>query len=162
MNTPEGAGRRLGAPDPAAALVGPGGRVEAVDAMSAARRDEGTGPPWVTEGGEAMEFRTLLFRIAPQPNVEAEDFEVALRTDVMPAVDTGQTRAGRIVEARVYRTAAGQYRLLVDVETMTGSSWALDRLQAALDELEQIGIVDTPVDMVRVATTAEAGPATGS
>ena len=107
-----------------------------------------------------MEFRTLLFRIAPQPNVEAEDFEGALKSDVMPAVDTGQTRAGKIVEARAYRTADGQYRLLVDVETMTGSSWALARLRAALDELEEIGIVDTPVDMVLIATSTEAGPTT--
>ena len=107
-----------------------------------------------------MEFRTYLYRIAPQPNVEAEDFEGALRTDVMPAVDTGQTRAGRILGARAYRTADGQYRLLVDVETMPGSNWALGRLQPALDKLEEIGIIDTPVDMVRVATTTEAGPTT--
>jgi hypothetical protein len=105
-----------------------------------------------------MEFRTFLFRIAPQPNVEAEDFEGALRTAVMPAIDTGPTRAGRIIDARAYRTVDAQYRLLVDVETMTGSSWALGRLKAALDQLEEIGIVDTPVDMVLVATTTEAGP----
>jgi hypothetical protein len=102
-----------------------------------------------------MEFRTLLFNVARSSAVSAEDFEQALRAEFMPAIDTGQTRAGRILEATAYRAADGTYRLLVDVETMTGSAWALGRLREALDRLGEIGAVDDPDDMQRIVTATE-------
>jgi hypothetical protein len=102
-----------------------------------------------------MDFHTLLFHIARLPAVSVEAFEQALRAKVMPAIDTGQTRAGRIVSATLYRTTNGHYRLLIDVETMTGSSWALGRLQPARDEIGEIGVIYAEDDMQRVTDSSE-------
>lgn len=102
-----------------------------------------------------MDFHTFLFHIAPLATVKAEDFESALRTDVMPKIDTGQTRAGRITAAVAYRTSNGHYRLLVDVETMTGSAWAMGRLRSAIDAIGEIGVIYAEDDMQRVVTAAD-------
>jgi hypothetical protein len=102
-----------------------------------------------------MEFHTLLFHIAPLAEVSAEDFERALRDEVMPKIDTGQTRAGRITAAVVYRTSNGHYRLLVEVETVTGSRWARVRLQPAIDAIAEIGAIYAEDDMQRVVMAGD-------
>jgi hypothetical protein len=105
-----------------------------------------------------MDFHTLLFHIAPLAKTSPEDFERALRSEVMPKIDTGQTRAGRITAAVAYRTSNGHYRLLVDVETMTGSRWAMGRLQSAIDAIGEIGVIYAEDDMQRFVTAEDVDP----
>jgi hypothetical protein len=100
-----------------------------------------------------MDFFTRIYRLAPLPDSDSEEFEAFFVDHVLPAVDTGQTRAGRIINTTLFKdTNAGRadhYVWLVNYEGVN-AGWVDANLADAMEQLKSVALPVSSALLVQV------------
>lgn len=90
-----------------------------------------------------MDIFTKIFRVAPLPDTDGEKFEAFFREQVLPAVDTGQTRAGRITASTFHQEPGSdrvdRYVWLVTYDGVN-ADWVDTNLTAAIEKLKTVAL----------------------
>lgn len=88
-----------------------------------------------------MSRHLIIYSLVALPGHDLDDFEVKFAQDIMPAVDTRQTRGGRIAFQRFLRVEQRRYMWIIEVDGTLGGSWDDDHRKAALEQLTELAVI---------------------
>lgn len=82
-----------------------------------------------------------VYQLAPPATMRAEEFQQFLRSEVFPAVITGQTRAGIVTGQRLFKASddSAQYIWIVEYTRMGGWESPSSKAEPAVAKLKAKG-----------------------
>jgi hypothetical protein len=105
-----------------------------------------------------VENYVRIYRVVPKPDVDREEFEAFFVKNVLPAVETGQTRGGQIYRSSLLRDERSEREdryLWLIYSFGTDASWVEFRLEDAMERVRSVGMLLSSTVLTELGAVAK-------